>query len=645
MKRSLWLVLLFLTTVCRLAAARSDDITLPGKTAPLFYLESPFSEAVTTAADEELEIQVSSIIAEASRILVRFYVTAVPESWQAKVTDERRLFGSYLPVAEIVTEDGTFLTPSSASRYSLLEYNSQIIVGGLIEFAAENAVQAFYLNFNQIPFDTQPLKEGFTKAVVLEEARSDNSSGRDVLSDSGQGLEFILKATAQTNSLTMLQPAVRMLRTDEELSKFGWISISAAQSRKRFAVTRGNLYGFDLADDLTYSPAHAYVFSPLTSDEPLLVTMDRAYVTRAFREPQHTELSLADAAGTVILRDEDFLLSVVRAETAPEEERIRLYIDAGETTVSDISFDFQGLKGTVQPQVSCGIDTSSGEFACDLYFYENAYPTGALGFDIDRIEYQKEGPWELTWAPVPMETGADTSSGPAVPDPSGLYRQEEAAGEIPEEVRAVLDAIEEKDRELAGQGQWIHESFELDYRLSGDRAGKLIPVDQAEQYHTGYIQENHLRTAADGSILEIFSIAREQETDPVFSAQWQEGHTILDLIHGLKTTTEYPLSQKFSCFEDFSEIAQSGAVFTGAEPCDSDGRKLLCLHFYHSLNGMPDSRNSQSITFYTDPETRFIYREVIDYDLGALILNKTTLALETEAELPEELLLLRGAFE
>ena len=60
---------------------------------------------------------------------------------------------------------------------------------------------------------------------------------------------------------------------------------------------------------------------------------------------------------------------------------------------------------------------------------------------------------------------------------------------------------------------------------------------------------------------------------------------------------------------------------------------------------MPDSRGSQSITFYTDPETHFIYREVIDYDLGALILDKTTITLKTDPKLPEEILSLMESFE
>ena len=62
--------------------------------------------------------------------------------------------------------------------------------------------------------------------------RTDTGSSREELSATFRDLEFTLKATAQTGSLTMLQPAVRMLRPDEELSKFGWIGIRASQSGK-----------------------------------------------------------------------------------------------------------------------------------------------------------------------------------------------------------------------------------------------------------------------------------------------------------------------------------------------------------------------------------------------------------------------------
>ena len=122
MKRFICLLLfLSLSSVFRITAAQSDDITLPGKISPLFNLKEPFSEAVISAENEELNIQVSSIYAEDSRILVRFYVTEIPGSWQNRITDDKRIYGSYLPIAEIVTEDGTFLTPSSASRYSFLD--------------------------------------------------------------------------------------------------------------------------------------------------------------------------------------------------------------------------------------------------------------------------------------------------------------------------------------------------------------------------------------------------------------------------------------------------------------------------------------------------------------------------------------------
>ena len=103
------------------------------------------------------------------------------------------------------------------------------------------------------------------------------------------------------------------------------------------------------------------------------------------------------------------------------------------------------------------------------------------------------------------------------------------------------------------QGEWILERYALEYQLSDEQSHKLISADQAEQYHTDYIQENRYLTDTDGSIREVISIVRDPETDAILSAQWQQEYTILDLIHGLNTDTEYPLSLQYSCFEDFSE--------------------------------------------------------------------------------------------
>ena len=53
--------------------------------------------------------------------------------------------------------------------------------------------------------------------------------------------------------------------------------------------------------------------------------------------------------------------------------------------------------------------------------------------------------------------------------------------------------------------------------------------------------------------------------------------------------------------------------------------------------------NSEYIYFELDPETHFIYREIIDYDYGKLMLTKDTLTLERTDTLPDEALFLMNS--
>ena len=151
-----------------------------------------------------------------------------------------------------------------------------------------------------------------------------------------------------------------------------------------------------------------------------------------------------------------------------------------------------------------------------------------------------------------METGQKDIADPIFQNTTGIYRQEEDSIDCAAEVRSILDAIGERNLTLTGQGQWILERYAVNYQLSGDQTHKLIPADQFEQYHTNYIQENLYLTKSDGSVLEIISVVRDPEMNAILSAQWQKEYTIMDLIHGLKTNTEHPLSMQYSCFEDFS---------------------------------------------------------------------------------------------
>ena len=74
--------------------------------------------------------------------------------------------------------------------------------------------------------------------------------------------------------------------------------------------------------------------------------------------------------------------------------------------------------------------------------------------------------------------------------------------------------------------------------------------------------------------------------------------------------------------------------------CDETGNDQHCLNFYQSLNGMPDSANSQRITFRFDKENEFLLSESISYNIGALELQKDTLILENADKLPDDIVAL-----
>ena len=638
MRQFFGVLFLLLLIISGAAFGQSDDITTMGSVSPLFYLENAFREEALTAAGEKLNVEISSIVVESEQILVRFFISDLGEDWRTKITDEYRLYGSYLPVAELVTDDGTFLTPSSASRYSLLEFNGRLILGGLMCFKTDEAPQAFYFNFNQIPFDTQPLAEGFTKAVILSNAPAALTGSGERLSDIHDGLEFTLTSTAQTVEATMLQPAVRMERADELLSKFGWITISDTADGKRFAVTRGNLYGFNLADDSEYSPAHAYVFSPVTSDAPLMISMDHVYAVRSFEPARKAVIPLGSDEEIELLHEDDLQLKVTHVDVLPEDDRIRVNIDSGETEISDISFKFSELIGTGQPAVSCGIDPDSEDFACDIFFEDISFPLNAISVGIDAIEYRKEGPWSLYWTPAPMaEAQSKSAAEQQIKLPYTSHYPLEK--EQPPEVESVLEDLAQCSADLLRGAGWIHESYELNYQFTDDAPRELIDTEQFANYLTHYITDTWYHVDDNSNIYEILSAVRRPETGNIISAQLQREENSLNLTYALLSRTDQAVKFSFSCFSDFGDIAQSSAVFLSKGECEGD-EAAICLNFVQSLSGQIDDTNSQYTTFRLDPENSFIGRETISYPRTSLVLTKTTLELEKTVSLPDDLLTL-----
>ena len=181
--RNLLLLLLVFLLTAASVSAQSSDITLMGEVSPLYTLESPFAEYATTEDGDQVVIQVDDIVSEEDRLLIRFFVFDLPEGWEDNVTDDERLYGSYLPIAEVIPGDGNTLTPSSASRYTLLNYNGETALSGLLVIETDLQLNAFYLNFNQLPFDTQPLSEGVSRLVNLVEGESDPHEGKAFAED------------------------------------------------------------------------------------------------------------------------------------------------------------------------------------------------------------------------------------------------------------------------------------------------------------------------------------------------------------------------------------------------------------------------------------------------------------------------------
>ncbi len=639
------MLLLFLSAIIGSASAQSDDITLMGEIHPVYILEKPFSEQVITSDSEPLTVQVSDIAAEAERILIRFFITDLPESWKARINDSSRLYGSYLPAAELVLSDSSILTPSSASRYSFLEYNSRLVIGGLCIFDTEKAPRTFYLNFNQIPFDTKPLTEGFSKAVILSPAGGNTVRSGQPVSVTGNGLEFTLAAAAQTQELTMLQPAVRMENSSETLSKFGWISVTDSMTGNRFAVTRDHIYGFNLADDSLYAPAHAYYFKALFSDTPLEISMDHAYVVRFFKHPAEHSIDLSRAGNPVLLQEDGFYLRLTDIQADHEKSRIRLFLETGEKEIADISFQFEDTGGVTAPPVTCGLTADEMRFACDLYFSENVFPDPLLRFSIDAVEYKKEGPWVLRWVPVPMAAAKDATEPvpepqfPAAPDPHISTGEQQPA------IKAVMDRIGSLNRSLTEEEGWILERSHSVYQYAEGSQKDLIPVTEAEMYMTQYISENLYHINDSGITDRIITIIREPETNEIRSAQLQEDGSTLDLIHALYTRTGAPLRGEYSAYREFSEIIESSAVFLAEEPCTYDGKEMRCLSFSQSLNGIPGSSGSQEILFTVDPDDLLIRDEEIEYGRGALSLRKTINVPEKTDSLPDDTALLIGSIE
>ncbi|HOW06599.1 MAG TPA: hypothetical protein PLQ28_02110, partial [Flexilinea sp.] len=271
LKKSFFLFLFLISLISQIHPAfaesepiKSDDVTLIGINDAIYSLTEAKTAEIITADQLHATLEVNDVIVEKDRVLVRIIIWGLPVTWGDKVIDQNRIYGSYLPVAELGIPSGKWLTPSSGSRYSLLSNGNTLVIAGLLEFLTDEQPSVVSFNFNQIPFDMEILSEGSTMILELEKGDHQERSERPSLSDQKDGVVVSLMNTAQTTKTTMIQPGFATIREDESISKIGWIKVERSDGKK-YLLTRTDPYGFNLSDDSKTILVDSYTFMPLSS--------------------------------------------------------------------------------------------------------------------------------------------------------------------------------------------------------------------------------------------------------------------------------------------------------------------------------------------------------------------------------------------
>lgn len=569
-------------------------MTLIGDREVISSLETGFSAGVKTSKGEAVTLQISDGVVLSDRVLIRFAVTGLPDGWEDRVTDEARLYGEYLPVAELGTPGGEWLTPSSASRYFFLSNGKSRAVSGLLEFRTLEAPGIVSLNFNQLPFDTQPLSEGYVFTLNFSAGISTKRASGTIADDGKNGLIFSVRNTAETPEFAMIQPAVRMLREDETLSRFGWITIDD-DAGNRYAVTRGSLYGFNLSDDGTWSPAHAYVFTPPTEAIPLTVCMDHAYVLRECDLSLSFDIDGLNGKADISFASDGFTFRLTgwsyfsREEEGHEVPLLRLFVEAPQS-VSAIGFHQTGSLYENQP-AECGL-LSDGSFACDITVED--YKTGKAGFTVDSFEYRIDGPWGVTWIPSGMGNGTtrDLTENITVIGQEP-YPVIETGTESLDDICLKMDAL---SKNLTAKEGWVLQRTETLIETASEIMPELIPHQQFPEQKKS-LTETFFHIRADGTVNETVTVSGDSETEDLLSAVWGLKGTQVILPQALRSEgnsyTKYAIPYVYD--SDFLSLIEGG--YLPEEISETDGLIRTDFRLSPFGSGGPKSDNDIYITY------------------------------------------------
>jgi hypothetical protein len=71
----------------------------------------------------------------------------------------------------------------------------------------------------------------------------------------------------------MIQPALSVSRTDEQISRVGWFHYPKAMGKNN-VLKRDYAYGFNIADDDRFMVNNSYIFQPIHDAEPRTISLD-----------------------------------------------------------------------------------------------------------------------------------------------------------------------------------------------------------------------------------------------------------------------------------------------------------------------------------------------------------------------------------
>ncbi len=623
----------------------SADVTMIGINQAIFSLQQALKTSLTTVANEQATLEINDAIVEKDRILVRFFVWGLPYTWEEKVSDNSRVYGSYLPVAELGTPAGVWLTPSSGSRFSLLSNGNELVIAGLLEFLTEEQPQVVSFNFNQIPFDTEPLAEGAAIVLNLQKGDAQQRLPQPQLSQRSGTVEMFLMNTAQTPEISMLQPGFKLSRQDETLTKVGWFAVERTDGA-RYLLTRNDPYGFNLANDQSYLLRNAYLFSAMHTNDPLRLTLDYVYLSRNKTDQISIRLSKIPEIGdrfqlNIPLKLDEFEAKIegyqifAQAHEQHEHPILRLFLSA-DPRISQIRFQ----AATELIASECGFLPDSNQFACDVPLL--AMTSADIDLAIHGFEYRLDGNWEINWTPNVIHWTPDAEPQTILPM---TYDLSETYAKADDEVREAADLMQKLSDKLSARAGWIYEKTRQQTGIPNANHPDLILHEMKDEYATTIINEKWIQLGADGEIISLISLIRNTDERLLYGS-WNLPDMEILLPQGLKVSSRSNASSVAYLYGgDFFSLLGTSAIFLNRETCELDGAPAWCYFFEHSLQQNSEESANPFLNryqFWIQPDTGKILKKQVDCNLDGQntpivpCVTIETLALENREKLDTE---------